>query len=103
MREYAFLRTVVMIRILLALGLAAVCSASALAGQRAKTEDLSGGPYAYGTADERFIVGGVFVPHSKKLRDALGGWNRGDPNDPYWDPCISYQRSWGPGACGGNR
>jgi len=30
------------------------------------------------------------------------GFNRGDPNDPYWEPCLSYQRSWGPGACGGN-
>jgi hypothetical protein len=46
-------------------------------------------------------AGGAYVPHSKQLKDALGGWNRGDPNDPYWDPCISYQRNWGPGACGG--
>jgi hypothetical protein len=20
--------------------------------------------------------------------------------DPYWDCCLSYYRSWGPGACG---
>jgi len=36
---------------------------------------------------------------SEHLRDALGGFNRGDPNDPYWDPCLSYDRDWGPGAC----
>jgi hypothetical protein len=41
-------------------------------------------------------------PRSKTLANALGGFNRGDPNDPYWDPCLSYQRNWGPGACGGN-
>jgi hypothetical protein len=40
-------------------------------------------------------------PTSERLSKALGGFNRGDPNDPYWDPCISYQRNWGPGACGG--
>jgi hypothetical protein len=39
-------------------------------------------------------------PRSQRLANALGGWNRGDPNDPYWDPCLSYYRSWGPGACG---
>jgi hypothetical protein len=33
---------------------------------------------------------------------AQGGFNRGDPNDPYWEPCLSYQRNWGVGACGGN-
>ena len=33
---------------------------------------------------------------------APGGFNRGDPNHPYWEPCLSYQRSWGVGACGGN-
>ena len=38
-------------------------------------------------------------PTSERLRDALGGFNRGDPNDPYWDPCLSYDRDWGPGAC----
>jgi hypothetical protein len=44
----------------------------------------------------------VYVgPRSKRLANALGGWNRGDPNDPYWDPCLSYYRNWGPGACGG--
>ena len=82
-----------MTRLLLALALAAACSTSVFAAQ-GKVRALSG----YGTQDQK----GVFVPHSKKLKDALGGWNRGDPNDPYWDPCISYQRSWGPGACGGH-
>ena len=42
------------------------------------------------------------LPRSERLANALGGWNRGYPADPYWDPCLSYQRNWGPGACGGN-
>jgi hypothetical protein len=37
---------------------------------------------------------------SERLSNALGGFNRGDPNDPYWEPCLSYYRDWGPGACG---
>jgi hypothetical protein len=41
------------------------------------------------------------APTSERLRNALGGFNRGDPNDPYWEPCLSYQRGWGTGACGG--
>jgi opacity protein-like surface antigen len=89
-----------MTKILLALALAVACSTSVLAAQ-AKPQAQSGGPYVYGTADEKLIGRGAHVPHSKQLKDALGGWNRGDPNDPYWDPCISYQRNWGPGACGG--
>ena len=89
-----------MTKILLALALAVACSTSVLAAQ-AKPQAQSGGPYIYGTADEKLIGRGAYVPHSKQLKDALGGWNRGDPNDPYWDPCISYQRNWGPGACGG--
>ena len=24
----------------------------------------------------------------------LDGWNRADLADPYWDPCLSYQRNW---------
>lgn len=89
-----------MTKILLALALAVACSTSVLAAQ-AKPQAQSGSPYVYGTADEKLIGRGAYVPHSKHLKDALGGWNRGDPNDPYWDPCISYQRNWGPGACGG--
>ena len=38
--------------------------------------------------------------NSKRSSDALGGFNRGDPKDPYWEPCLSYYRGWGPGACG---
>jgi hypothetical protein len=87
-----------MTRVLFAFALAVVCSTSALAGQG---RALAGGPYVYGTQDEKLSARGAYVPHSKQLKDALGGWNRGDPNDPYWDPCISYQRGWGPGACGG--
>jgi hypothetical protein len=26
--------------------------------------------------------------------------NKETCGDPYWDCCISYYRSWGPGACG---
>jgi hypothetical protein len=89
-----------MTRILLAIATVVACSASALTAQ-GKARDVTGYPYVYGTEDERLIGSGVFVPHSTELKDALGGWNRGDPNDPYWDPCISYQRNWGPGACGG--
>ena len=36
---------------------------------------------------------------SETLRDASGGYNRGDPNDPYWDPCLSYDKGWVRGAC----
>lgn len=83
---------VAMTRIIVALALAVACSTSALA---APGKTNSGRSYGNTTAN------GIFVPHSKKLRDALGGWNQGDPNDPYWDPCLSYDRGWGPGACGG--
>lgn len=89
-----------MTRILLAIAAVAACSTSALVAQ-GKTREPAGYPYVYGTEDEKLIGSGVFVPHSKELSGALGGWNRGDPNDPYWDPCISYQRDWGTGACGG--
>ena len=95
-----FLRTIAMNKIFLALTLAVACSTSALAAQ-GKTQEPAGYPYVYGTEDEKLIGSGVFVPNSKELRGALGGWNRGDPNDPYWEPCISYQRNWGPGAGGG--
>lgn len=40
------------------------------------------------------------APRLERLANALGGYNRGDPNDPYWEPCLSYYRSWSPGACG---
>jgi hypothetical protein len=45
-----------------------------------------------------------YVSSTSKRLSVRGqdGFNRGDPNDPYWEPCLSYQRSWGPGACGGN-
>jgi hypothetical protein len=42
------------------------------------------------------------LPRSERLANALGGWNRGYPADPYWEPCLSYSSTWGPGACGGN-
>ena len=95
------MRTIAMTKILLAIALVAAYATAALAAQ-GKSQALTGGPYVYGTEDEKLIGSGAFVPHSKRLKDALGGFNRGDPNDPYWDPCISYQRNWGVGACGGN-
>jgi hypothetical protein len=85
------MRIIIMTKILLAIALAAACSTTALATQ-GKSQALTGGPYVYGTEDER-----LKVPQRR-----LGGFNRGDPNDPYGDPCISYQRSWGSGACGGH-
>jgi hypothetical protein len=84
---------------MLAVALVVVCAGSALAGQ-GNSKGLW--PYVYRTEDEKLIGRGAFVPQSRSLKDALGGWNRGDPNDPYWDPCISYQRSWGTGGCGGH-
>jgi hypothetical protein len=35
------------------------------------------------------------APRSERLAKALGEFNRGDPNDPYWEPCLSY---YGAGA-----
>jgi hypothetical protein len=79
-------------KFLLAVALVAACSSPVLAGsvrgKHARTV------YA---APHSAYVG----PRSERLANALGGWNRGDPNDPYWDPCLSYYRNWGPGACGG--
>src|ERR1700747_3105035 len=34
--------------------------------------------------------------HTSKLRRTSAEVRK----DPYWEPCLSYQRSWGPGACG---
>jgi hypothetical protein len=28
--------------------------------------------------------------NSKLSSEALGGFNRGDPKNPYWEPCLSY-------------
>ena len=33
------------------------------------------------------------TPTSERLRNALGGFNRGDPNDPYWDPGRPFDRN----------
>jgi hypothetical protein len=89
------LRVVAMTRIVLAIALTIACFAAALGAQEKAKENASG-------SHRTKAATGVFVPHSKKLKDALGGWNRGDPDDPYWDPCLSYSRDWGPGACGGH-
>jgi hypothetical protein len=72
-------------RLLLAAALVVVCAAP-VAAASGKTP----------TQTRQTPVG----PASERLSNALGGWNRGDPNDPYWEPCLSYYRSWGPGACG---
>ena len=82
-------------KLLLAVMLVAACSSPALAGNmRARqTHTVDGYALPYWVYP---------LPHSQGLANALGGWNRGYPADPYWEPCLSYQRSWGPGACGGN-
>jgi hypothetical protein len=82
-------------KFLLVLALVVTCSSPALAGKvRAKQAHMVDG-YA--------LPYWVYpLPHSERLANSLGGWNRGYPADPYWEPCLSYQRNWGPGACGGN-
>jgi len=83
-------------RFLLVVALVAACSSPALAGS-GKVRANQGGYYVYPTPS--WVLP---LPRSERLANALGGWNRGYPADPYWDPCLSYQRNWGPGACGGN-
>jgi hypothetical protein len=62
----------------------------------------SPGPAALGKAPSN-VKHPHLVSKSERLTEkAQDGFNRGDPNDPYWEPCLSYQRSWGPGACGGD-
>jgi hypothetical protein len=34
--------------------------------------------------------------HTSKLRRTAAEVRK----DPYWEPCLSYERNWGPGACG---
>jgi hypothetical protein len=80
-------------KFLLAVAFMAACSSPALAGS-GKVRSQHGQSYA---APEWVQPS----PRSQRLANALGGWNRGYPGDPYWEPCLSYQRSWGPGACGG--
>jgi hypothetical protein len=72
----------------------ACCSSPALAGnvRPRQAHTVDGYPLPYWVYP---------LPHSERLANSMGGWNRGYPADPYWDPCLSYQRSWGPGACGG--
>ena len=93
--NFNFIRTIAMTKILLALALAAACSTSALAAH-GKTQTKSGYPYVYGTSDEKLLGRGAYVPHSKQLKDALGGWNRGDPNDPYLGPLHLLSAELGP-------
>jgi hypothetical protein len=81
-------------KFLLAAAIVAACASPALAGSGKMRAKHAHTVYA---APHSVYVG----PRSERLANALGGWNRGDPNDPYWEPCLSYYRSWGPGACGG--
>ncbi len=81
-------------KLLLAAALIAACASPALAGSgKWRTKH---GHSVYGAPNTVYVG-----PRSERLANALGGWNRGDPNDPYWEPCLSYYRNWGPGACGG--
>ena len=81
-------------RLLLAIAIVAACSNPVLAGSGKVRANR---PYtAYPTPS--WVLP---LPHSERLANALDGWNRGYPADPYWEPCLSYQRNWGPGACGG--
>jgi hypothetical protein len=82
-------------RIILVVALAAACSSPAFAGSGKVRAN-----HAYNAYPTPSWV--LPLPRSQRLANALGGWNRGYPADPYWDPCLSYQRNWGPGACGGN-
>jgi len=86
-----------MSKFLVVVALLAACASPALAGS-AKVRSHHGynGYSSYPTPDWVRPL-----PHSERLANALGGWNRGYPGDPYWEPCLSYQRTWGPGACGG--
>jgi hypothetical protein len=79
-------------KVLLAVALLAACASPALAGS-GKVKDKQARVYSGPQS--------VYETRSGRLANALGGWNRGDPNDPYWEPCLSYYRNWGPGACGG--
>ena len=82
-------------RFILVVALAAACSSPAFAGSGKVRAN-----HAYNVYPTPSWV--LPLPRSERLANALGGWNRGYPADPYWDPCLSYQRNWGPGACGGN-
>ena len=83
-------------RFILVVALAATCSSPAFAGSgkvRANQGLL---------CLSHSVVGTAPPSRSERLANALGGWNRGYPADPYWDPCLTYSSAWGPGACGGN-
>ncbi len=77
-------------KFLVAVALLAACASPALAGS-AKVRSHHGynGYSSYPTPDWVRPL-----PHSERLANALGGWNRGYPGDPYWEPCLSYQRTW---------
>jgi hypothetical protein len=79
-------------RFLLGVALLAACSGSALAASGKVHQAHSAYPIPPWVKP---------LPHSERLANSLGGWNRGYAADPYWEPCLSYQRTWGPGACGG--
>ena len=71
-------------RIILVVALAAACSSPAFAGSGKVRAN-----HAYNAYPTPSWV--LPLPRSQRLANALGGWNRGYPADPYWDPCLSYQ------------
>jgi hypothetical protein len=79
-----------MIRFLLGVALAAACSSPALAALGKAQPN-----HAYTYPTPSWVLP---LPRSERLANALGGWNRGYPADPYWNPCLSYQRNWGVGC-----
>src|SRR6476619_4323497 len=72
-------------RFTLVVALAAACSSPAFAGSGKVRVN-----HAYNAYQTPSWV--LPLPRSERLANALGGWNRGYPADPYWDPCLSYQR-----------
>ena len=66
-------------RFFLVVGLMAACSSPALSGSGKMR-----GNHAYTAYPTPPWV--LPLPHSERLANALGGWNRGYPADPYWDP-----------------
>ena len=76
-------------KFLLVVALVATCSSPALAGS-GKVRVNQGAYYVYPTPS--WVLP---LPRSERLANALGGWNRGYPADPYWDPCLTYSSDLG--------
>jgi hypothetical protein len=65
-------------RFILVVALAAACSSPAFAGSGKVRANR-----AYNAYPTPSWV--LPLPRSERLANALGGWNRGYPGDPYWD------------------